>query len=273
MSAAGRLAGFGLAATALLAPAACGRPHRPVFRPTPPAEEASDNGAAGGVAPAVAGGPYAVATVTAGATLRGRVVHRGPAPAREPVRIDNDEAVCGAHAILDESLVVDANGGVRHAVVWLEGIDRGKDWPPMPRMDQQGCVYRPHVLAVGAGRKIELTNSDPVIHNVNTFPQENMPINVTLLAAPKGRPVQRQFKLPDVVKVTCDAHRWMGAWIVVRDTPYFATTGPDGGWQIDAIPAGTYTLVVWHERLARAQRTVRVGAGSRDELEIELAAK
>lgn len=204
---------------------------------------------------------YRVVEVVGGATLRGTIRYSGSPPGRTPLTVDHDHEACAQHEVFSEGLVVSADGGVANAVVWVEGVQEGKAWPEEVVLDQAGCLYRPHVTVAGTGQPIKFANSDPVIHNVNTFPRENPPLNISLLARGTGRPVTRTFKLPDEIKVTCDAHKWMNAWIIVRDNPYFAVTGADGSYAIEGVPAGTYTVVAWHESLERVEESLQLEAG------------
>lgn len=210
--------------------------------------------------PAAESGYRAVSVI--GGVVEGTVALSGKPKKRPALAVDHDKEVCGLHPIRDESLVVSADGGVANAVVYIEGIAEGKFWTDSPIvMDQIGCAYTPHVLAVGVGQKILFKNSDPVLHNINTFPKENRPVNLSLLAAGQGRPVARSFKFPDVIKVTCDAHKWMSAWIVVRDNPYFAVTDKAGRFRIGAVPPGTYRVQVWSEGLGVQDQSVAVVEG------------
>ncbi|OGH62373.1 MAG: hypothetical protein A3G34_12265 [Candidatus Lindowbacteria bacterium RIFCSPLOWO2_12_FULL_62_27] len=193
-----------------------------------------------------------------GGIVSGAVTYKGKGrPAN--LKVDHDLEVCGKHPIRDESLLVAADGGLANAVVWLEGVSGGKEMPTSEAaMDQSGCAYVPHVLAIGVGQKILFKNSDAVLHNINSFPKENRPLNLSLLAAGQGRPLKRSFPLADEIKVTCDAHKWMSAWIVVRDNPYFAVTDSKGRYKIADIPPGKYRLVVWHETAGRMQKDIVV---------------
>ena len=166
------------------------------------------------------------------------------------------------HEILSEELVVSSSGEVRNVVVWLEGVKEGKAWSDAQvTQDQKGCTFTPHLVAVGVKQPITFTNSDPVVHNVRTFPRENLPLNLSLLATGIGKPSTKSFMLPDEMKVTCDSHKWMSAWIIVRDNPYFAVTGDDGSYVIDGVPPGDYKVVYWHESLEKVKKDVEVGAG------------
>jgi plastocyanin len=198
-----------------------------------------------------------------GATVRGTLTYKGPVPKPVPLEVDHDIECCGKKAILPETLLVSDKGGVRWGVVWLEGVQGDKPWPGLRvAMDQQGCVFTPHVVVVGVGQTMEFLNSDPIIHNIHTWPREHESISVSQLAKGLGRPIRRTFQKPDEIKVTCDVHKWMGAWIIVRDTPYYAVTAEDGTFEIAGVPPGTYKLVVWHESLERVERTVKLEAGA-----------
>lgn len=206
-----------------------------------------------------------------GATLRGTLAYRGPMPKLDPLEVDHDKDCCAKAAIYPETLLVSEDGRLRDGVVWLEGVAGDKPWPSEKGvMDQVGCIFIPHVTVVGVGQTMEFLNSDPIIHNIHTWPRENSPMSVSQLAKGMGRAIKRKFDLPDEIKVTCDVHKWMGAWIIVRDNPYYALTGDDGKFEITDIPPGTYTMVVWHESMERVTRKLVLGAGDVHVEDLEL---
>jgi len=211
---------------------------------------------------AVAIGSMAHAAGEGGATLRGTLTYKGPVPKMDPLAVDHDMDCCAKVPIYPETLLVSADGMLRDGVVWLEGVAGDKPWPTEKGvMDQVGCIFIPHLTIVGVGQTMEFLNSDPIIHNIHTWPRQNSPMSVSQLAKGMGRAIKRTFDLPDEIKITCDVHKWMGAWIIVRDNPYYALTGDDGAFEIADIPPGTYTMVVWHESMERVTRKLELGAG------------
>jgi hypothetical protein len=199
----------------------------------------------------------------AAATIRGTLTYKGPPPDMKPMDVDHDQSCCAKSAILPETLLVSPKGGVKNGVVWLEGVKGDKPWPASPGiLDQQGCVFLPHVQVVAGGTTVQFLNGDPIIHNVHTWPRTNESISVSQLAKGAARPIKRTFAAPDEIKVSCDVHKWMSAWIIVRDNPYFALTGDDGAFEIAGVPPGIYKMVVWHESLERVERTVLLDAGA-----------
>jgi plastocyanin len=222
----------------------------------------------------LAAGAAGQAAAAGGATLRGAVTYKGPPPKLEPLEVDHDMECCAKKTILPETLLVSPEGRVSHAVVWLEGVKGDRPWPTTgAALDQQACVFVPHVLVAGVGQAVEFLNGDPIIHNVHSWPRENAPMSVSQLAKGIGRPIRRTFDTPDEIKITCDVHKWMSAWIVVRDNPYFAVTAADGAFEIPDVPPGSYKMVIWHESLERVERMVTLAPGAARVEDIELKPK
>jgi hypothetical protein len=164
-----------------------------------------------------------------------------------------------------ESLVVGPGGGLQNAVVSIDPVTRGKSWPggPKPVLDQRGCWFVPHLLLVPAGAEIDIVNSDGILHNIHTHPKLNTPVN---LAQPKYKKVlTHTFERPEPVRVVCDVHSWMNAWIVVAAHPYQVVTGEDGAFSLDQVPPGSYTLKAWHETLGTREQPVTIPPGGRVE--------
>jgi plastocyanin len=149
-------------------------------------------------------------------------------------------------------------------VVWLEPVSGETPGPPSgarARMVQKDKTFSPHVLAIRVGTTVDFPNFDPIFHNA--FSNYNGQLfDVGLY--PPGSTRSVRFHRPGAVRVFCNIHAAMSAVIVVLNTPYFATTGKDGSFRIDGVPAGDYTLRVFHERataatLERLTRRVTVG--------------
>jgi plastocyanin len=147
----------------------------------------------------------------------------------------------------------------RDAVVYVETVE-GKFDPPqkVPEMDQLKMKFIPHVLPIVLGTTVNFLNSDEVLHNIFTPSKEGDRFN--LGSWPKGEIKSYTFKKMGQVRLLCNVHPEMLAWIVVLQNPYFATTGPDGTYSIPDVPAGSYTLKVWHEKLKPASEEVTVPA-------------
>lgn len=155
----------------------------------------------------------------------------------------------------------------RRAVVFLESAPRGafedRDLP-RARLDQQRETFVPHVLPVMVGATVDFPNSDATYHNVFSLSKTR---KFDLGRYAQGRSKSVRFDRPGVVRVFCDIHSHMSAFIIVFSHPYFATTEPDGRYRIEGIPAGTYAVSAWYEGETRETRTVTVPGGGAAELD------
>ena len=225
-----------------------------------PAEEATSEVEPGG---------YTVLDVTDGGTIRGTLRFVGTVPPPETVPVAEDGEVCGETRQV-QTMEIGPGGGLAKAVVSLVDITRGaavKAPATPPVLDQQGCRFVPHVLIVPAGATVEIANSDPITHNIHTVTFENRPVN---RAQPKEVPkIEVSFPFADKVRVKCDIHNWMGAWIIVTDHPYHAISDRGGSFVIENVPPGTYTLEIWHETLGATTQTVTVTAGETTNVDVE----
>ena len=216
---------------------------------------------------------YQEGEVTGGGAIHGSVVYHGPVKTRT-VLPTKDKKVCGR--IRKEPLIVVGDGGaVKDSVVFLKDVAAGKPWPKMsggarPVLDQKDCKFKPHVQVARRG-KIDIVNSDPVLHNTHGYYGKRTAFNVALPI--QGGKVTKILRSAGDVRVDCDAHGWMLAWIYVVDNPYFAQTGEDGMFSIDGVPPGEYTLAVWQEELGLAEMPIVVAADQTTEVSVELKRK
>jgi plastocyanin len=154
----------------------------------------------------------------------------------------------------------------RRSVVYLESAPRGAFDPGeerRARMLQQNQRFVPHVLAVGAGTWVDFPNGDLTYHNVFSL-SKPQPFNLGRYAAGKSRAVR--FERPGIVRVFCEIHSHMSAFILVFAHRYFTVTDDDGRYRLDGVPSGTYTLAVWNETIHGdpPRRTVTISESGGD---------
>jgi plastocyanin len=187
-------------------------------------------------------------------TLKGRFVYSGDAPSPVELKVDKDVEVCGKHKLVNEELLVAADKGVANVVVFVR--DKSVKVHPDAAaaatsakvvLDNKDCRFEPHVAFVQAGQNLVVKNSDPVGHNSNIATLKNSPSNNLI---PAGGEATLTFKAAEAIpaQVTCNIHPWMKAWLVVRDNPYAAVSGPDGSFEIANLPVGEIELQLWHEK-------------------------
>jgi plastocyanin len=136
-------------------------------------------------------------------------------------------------------------------------------------MDQKGLVFVPRVLPIHQGTTVEFKNSDPTGHNVFTPDNEKYDLGTW----PAGQVRKYTFSKTGVYRQLCRVHDDMIAYIVVLDTRFFALSDKAGKFRIGGLPAGKYTVGVWHEKLVAADASVDVAAGKPTELNVTLRAK
>jgi hypothetical protein len=217
---------------------------------------------------------YEVVTVTNGGTIDGVVTLSGAAPAEAPIKVTKNQDYCG-QTIPDPAYTVDGNGGLANVIVYLKDITKGKGAPTEPlALVNTKCMFAPRAQGAMVSEQVKISSEDTVLHN--THPQ-NAETNATIfnVALPfKGFSVTKPLpSMPMMIKVKCDAHEWMHAWIMELEHPYYATTGSDGHFTIKDVPPGTYTLAVWHEAAGGNAAPVTVAAGQTAKTKITLAAK
>lgn len=229
-------------------------------------EEAGEEG--GGAAPAAA---MATVDMANGATITGMITIDGSAPAAKAIKMDADPVCKSAHSTpqMDDFWIVDGNGGVANALVYLKG-NLGTYAPTVNEieLDQKGCIYHPRVSAIVAGASVKIHNSDQTLHNIHSFAEKNAQFNEGQPAGAPANVKKDEFSKPEImIPIKCDVHGWMKSYIGVLSHPFFAVTGPDGKFEIKGVPAGEYTLAVWHES------SKGTGAGVQTEQKITIAAK
>jgi Carboxypeptidase regulatory-like domain len=210
--------------------------------------DAGSGGETGGAAATGGGAATATTQVTNGGTIAGVVNFAGDAPAMPVIDMSEEPTCADKHTTPQhEETVVVNNGKLKNVFIYLkEGLTGSYAAPPPTTIDQQGCIYIPHVVGVMVGESLEIKNSDGILHNIHTQPTNNREFN-------RGQPTtmtsETSFSQPEVmIPVKCDVHGWMHAYIGVVANPYFAVSGDDGSFSIANVPPGTYTVEAWHEK-------------------------
>jgi plastocyanin len=208
-----------------------------------------------------------------GGVVRGTVRYDGPRPEPKKVVPTKDTSVCKPHD--DLSLVVGPKGELANAVVWLDGVTRGKPIvPTKAAVDQIGCVYTPRVQAVVVGSQVSFKNSDATFHNVHAYDEPDGGTAFNLAMPRSAEPHVRTLDLAGRLSIKCDAgHSWMLAHVWSFDHPYFAVTDANGAFQLTDVPPGSYPVKIWHETLGTLDAKVDVTAKGPTTLDVVFPAK
>ena len=199
---------------------------------------------------------YEEVAVTNGGTISGFVKIQGKSPKLPPLEVLKNKELC--KNVPNERLVAGPGQGVRYAVVTLEGITKGKavEREAVHELDNLRCSFAPHVQAASIGQFLVIKNSDPILHTAHAYMPAGQPhFNVGLYP---GKVSRKPLVGVGIVKIVCEVHPWMSAFIVVTEHPYYAVSDVYGEYLINDIPPGTYRLKVWHETLGTQEKEVRI---------------
>jgi plastocyanin len=194
--------------------------------------------------------------------VEGTVRYDGAVPNLKPIKMDADPGCAKKHSspVKPEVLVLGDGNTMANIFVHVKGGLPAKQHPTPSEpvtIDQRGCTYVPHVLGVMVGQKLEILNSDGLLHNVHALPKINKGFNRAMPANVSS--ADYTFDKPEFMfKIKCDVHPWMGAYVAVMEHPYFTVTGDDGKFKIANLPAGTYEIEAWHERLGTQTFSVTI---------------
>ncbi len=256
---------------ALLSLAACGGGEGP---PQPKATTNSSKPAASNDAPKAgdskpaaqdpkpAGGSQDWNASMGTATVSGKIAFAGDAPVMPVIDMSSD-GKCVADGAKEESVVVNGGGLANCIVSVTKGLDGYKfaDGSGKVMVDQKGCKYIPHVVAMQAGQTISISNSDDTVHNVHSYSKRNQAFNQ---AQPAGAaPIEKEMSRKDkMFPVKCDMHSWMNCHVAIFDHPFFTTSDASGNFTLPKLPAGTYTVTAEHETLGKQEVSVTVADGA-----------
>ncbi len=202
---------------------------------------------------------YEEIVITNGGTIRGTVKVNGNFPKLSPLQISKFKEIC--KDVPNESLIIGPDQELRYAVVTLEGISKGKavEKESVHEIDNSRCRFVPHVLAASVGQFVLLKNTDPILHTAHAYFTAGQPqFNVGLYPSKVSR---KPLVSPGVIKIVCEVHPWMSAYIVVAEHPYQSVTDIYGEYLINDVPPGTYKLKAWHESLGTQEKQVEVKPG------------
>jgi plastocyanin len=209
------------------------------------------------------------------ASIRGTVKFEGEVPKLRPVPMDSDPGCAALHTepVPPEVLVVGEGQTLANVYVSVKaGLPEGA-WP-LPTepavLDQKGCLYVPRVLGVMVDQPLRILNSDGLMHNVHAMPKVNKSFNMAMPAS-LTETLEKFTKVEDMFTIKCDVHPWMKAYVAVTAHPFFSVTGENGAFEIDRLPAGTYEIEAWHEKLGTRTASVTVGEGASDTVDFTFA--
>ncbi len=204
-------------------------------------------------------------TAAEAGSITGNITYDDQVPKLRPINMDADPTCSGKHSspVYPEILVLGDGNALANVFVQVKNAPAGEY--PAPKaaavIDQNGCLYQPHVLGVVVGQEVRFKNSDGILHNVHGRPKVNREFNIGMPPTLKEKGVTLNKPEP-VFPVKCDVHPWMRSYVAVMTHPFFATTDKSGSFAIGNLPDGSYEVEAWHEKLGTRTAKVTVSGGA-----------
>jgi hypothetical protein len=207
-------------------------------------------------------------------SIAGTINFTGAVPAPKEISMGADPVCASTNPDPHAEDIVVTGDKLANVLVYIKDGKAGDknitgykfDPPATPAtLDQHGCHYVPHVLAMQVNQTFNVVNSDQTPHNINFDSKLNEKFNQG--QGPGAAPITKQFKRSEtVIPVKCNQHPWMRAYVAVLPHPFYAVTDKDGHFEIKGVPPGTYTVVAWHEKYPQGvTQSVTVGASEKKE--------
>ena len=205
-------------------------------------------------------------------TVTGKVNLNGEPPAPQKIDMSQDANCAKKNPEAFTEVVVAKDGKLANAFIYVKDgttadgkkiADYSFDTPGAEVvLDQSGCRYVPHVMGLQPNQKLKVTNSDPTGHNIHALPKSGSGTEEWNESQPGGAgPIIKTFKRSEIlVPIKCNQHPWMKAYVGVVKHPFYAVSKDDGTFEIKGLPAGTYTVVAWHEKFGEKTAQVKVDA-------------
>ncbi|MGO9273942.1 MAG: carboxypeptidase regulatory-like domain-containing protein [Terriglobia bacterium] len=196
--------------------------------------------------------------------IAGTVKFDGEKPKPKAIMMDQDSVCVKKHngPVYYEDGEVNANGTLANAFVYVkDGADKYSFPTPTDQvtLDQNGCMYQPHVLGIMVGQGLHVVSSDATTHNIHPMPTDNREWNQS--QAPGAAPIDEKFTRREImIPVKCNQHPWMKAYLGVMKNPLYAVTNADGTFTIKGVPPGDYTIGAWTATFGQQETKVTVPA-------------
>jgi hypothetical protein len=199
--------------------------------------------------------------------IKGRVTYEGTLPKFKPLNMVN-EPTCANHytgPVFPENVVAGPDNALSNVVVYIAGGAEEESTPTQPvKLNQRGCRYVPHVLAVATNQEIWVQNDDSVAHTVHPMARINTELNRS--QPPGTPPMVIKYDKPEIIRVKCELHPWMRGVFVVLKSPHYSVSDESGGFAMPDLPPGKYIVKAWHEQFGEQSQVVNIGGGETKEL-------
>lgn len=210
----------------------------------------------------VASGPALRVDASTSGSIVGSVTLDGVPPKFAPIDMSGEPNCRNDAPVFPQTVVTGKNGELANVVIYVKsGLGNYHFDPPTEPvvLDQKGCMYEPHIVALMVNQSLQIRNDDATIHNVHSEPKTNAAWNRS--QTPGTPPLETSFPKPELaISIECNVHPWMRSYMFVFSHPYYAVTSTAGTFELKNLPSGTYTIEAWQEKYGVRDQTVTIGA-------------
>jgi plastocyanin len=196
--------------------------------------------------------------------LAGKVTVEGTVPKPKVIDMSKEPACAKSYSTppTTETVVTGPSNALENVVVYVsQGANDASSAPPAAvTLEQKGCRYIPHVVALKVNQELKIANDDPTSHNIHPLAKTNREWNKS--QPPGSPPLSAKFDQEEFIPVKCNVHPWMHSNFAVLKTGHFDVSKNDGSFSLKDLPPGKYTITAWHESLGTQTQDVTVGAGA-----------
>jgi hypothetical protein len=182
--------------------------------------------------------------------ITGKVTLSGKPPEEKTIKFDQTCGSMHQGPATTRHYMVGADGGLANVFVYISKGAEGKKFPTPTTpvtIEQKDCMYQPYIIGAMVDQPIQIKNADALLHNVHSLPKVDGNQEFNFAQPLQGQTDERKFAKPEVlIKLKCEVHDWMFAYVGICDSPFFAITDKDGKFTIKDVPAGNYTLTAYH---------------------------
>jgi hypothetical protein len=217
--------------------------------------------------------------------LKGAILYNRTAPPPKALAVSRNRAACG-ETLPDEAVLIHKKDGLQNVLIIIANIAAEKLPPLALNLEIKACRFQPRVLALSAGSELTIRNGDAILHDVKARWQpftdrwnETSTLNIfgdatetafSFAFPQKNLAAQQKLDKPGLLRLRSDlGHDWMNGYILVMPHRYFAVTDVEGKFELPALPAGRYDLVLWHETLGVKRQIVEAKTNDKNELRIK----
>jgi len=210
-------------------------------------------------------------------SISGKVSLNGTPPARnKPVDLSKEPECVKLRAsnpLYPESVITGAGNGLGNVLIYISSgdTDNVAPSPTAPTLDQRGCRYTTHVLAMRVGEEIKISNSDPFSHNIHPLAKVNREWNK--MQPPGTPPFTYAYDREEIIPIKCNIHPWMSGYFAVLKTSHFMVTGEDGRFSLPNLPPGHYVITAWHEVYGTQTKEITITGPENQSLDFTFTAK